>query len=119
MVIRHINVRENRRGNLEWTIKRQWKHWAHKYKTNKRQRKPKGQSGMDNQETQEALGTQDTGRRQTKAYTTQKTSKMSNKLTHQDTVGQHIMFVRAVTTIEAVASSDFLEKEKNKNKNKK
>jgi hypothetical protein len=32
-----------------------------KYKTNKRQRKPKDQSGMDNPETMVALGTQDTG----------------------------------------------------------
>jgi hypothetical protein len=25
-----INVRENRRGNKEWTIQRHWLHWAHK-----------------------------------------------------------------------------------------
>ena len=33
---------------------------------NKHQRKPKGQSRMDNQDTQATLGTQDTGQRQTK-----------------------------------------------------
>jgi hypothetical protein len=25
-----INVRENRRGNQEWTIQRHWQHWTHK-----------------------------------------------------------------------------------------
>ena len=25
-----INVRENRRGNQEWTIQRNWQHWVHK-----------------------------------------------------------------------------------------
>jgi len=25
-----INVRENRRGSQEWTIQRNWQHWAHK-----------------------------------------------------------------------------------------
>jgi hypothetical protein len=31
MVIYFIktNVRENRRGNQEWTIQRNWTHWAH------------------------------------------------------------------------------------------
>ena len=24
------NVRENRRGNQEWTIQRHWQHWVHK-----------------------------------------------------------------------------------------
>ena len=24
----YINVRENRRGNYEWTIQRHWQHWA-------------------------------------------------------------------------------------------
>ena len=36
-----INVRENRRGNQEWTIQRYWQH----------QRKPKMLSRMDNPET--------------------------------------------------------------------
>ena len=27
---RQINVRENRRGNQEWTFQRQWQHWVHK-----------------------------------------------------------------------------------------
>ena len=26
----HINVRENRSGNQEWTIQRNWQHWEHK-----------------------------------------------------------------------------------------
>jgi hypothetical protein len=26
----NIKVRENRRGNKEWTIQRNWQHWAHK-----------------------------------------------------------------------------------------
>jgi hypothetical protein len=52
--------------------------------SNKRSRKPKGQSRMDNPETPATVGTQDTGRRQTKHKnttqhnTTQKTKKMSN-----------------------------------------
>jgi hypothetical protein len=25
-----INVRENRRGNQQWTIQRNWQHWIHK-----------------------------------------------------------------------------------------
>ena len=27
---KQINVRENRRGNQEWTIQRTWQHWVHK-----------------------------------------------------------------------------------------
>ena len=46
---------------------------------NKRPRKPKGKSRMDNSETLAALGTQDTGRRKTsKINTTWKTNKISN-----------------------------------------
>ena len=57
-------------SNQEWTIQRHWQHWLHKTQhedkqTNKRQRKPKGQSRMDNSETLAALGTQDTARKQT------------------------------------------------------
>ena len=44
---------------------------------NKRQRKSKGQSRMDNPGTQATLGTQHTGRGQKKP-TTPKTKKMSN-----------------------------------------
>jgi len=29
------NIRENRRGNHEWTIQRHWQHWAQKTKINK------------------------------------------------------------------------------------
>jgi len=28
--MRLINVKEDRRGNQEWTIQRHWQHWAHK-----------------------------------------------------------------------------------------
>ena len=28
--IKQINVRENRRGNQEQTIQRNWQHWVHK-----------------------------------------------------------------------------------------
>jgi hypothetical protein len=36
----YINVRENGRGNQEWTIQRHWQHWTHKKreKTNKTQK---------------------------------------------------------------------------------
>ena len=44
----------------------------------KRQRKPKGKYRMDNPQKLATLGTQDTGRRQTKQKKTQKTKKMSN-----------------------------------------
>ena len=27
---KQINVRENRRGNQEWTIQRHWQHWINK-----------------------------------------------------------------------------------------
>ena len=47
---KQINLRENKRGNQEWTIQRNWQH----------------------------LGTQDTRRRQRNQNTTQKTKKMSN-----------------------------------------
>jgi len=49
---------------------------------NKRQRKPKGQSRMDNPGKLATLGTQDTGRRQAihkKYNTTQKTKKITKK----------------------------------------
>jgi len=57
----HINVRENRgtikngqsrcTGNIEYT----------RHRTNKRKRKPRGQSRMDNPEALSTLSTQDTG----------------------------------------------------------
>jgi len=77
-------------GNQEWTIQRHWQHGVHKtqdkymlkktecaikngqsrgtgnieytrHRTNKRQRKTRGQSRMDNPETLATLSTQDTG----------------------------------------------------------
>jgi len=32
-----INIRENRRGNQEWTIGRNWLHWVHKTQDEKTQ----------------------------------------------------------------------------------
>ena len=59
-----INVRKYRRCNQEWTIQNHWQHRVHKTKDeNKRYRKPKGQSRMDNPETLVTPGTQDTGRK--------------------------------------------------------
>jgi hypothetical protein len=55
-------IRENQRGNQEWTIQKLWQHWVHKTQ-DKDYRKPKGQSRMDNPETVTTLGTQDTGQR--------------------------------------------------------
>ena len=37
MFVNKSNARENRKGNQEWTIKRQWQHCAHKTSTNKTQ----------------------------------------------------------------------------------
>ena len=34
-------VRENRRGNQEWTIQRHWQHWAHKKQNEDTQNKTK------------------------------------------------------------------------------
>jgi hypothetical protein len=78
-----INVRENQRGNKEWTIQRNWQHWVHKTQdedkqNNKTQHRDTGNIGhtrhrtktnktiKHNTETLATLGTQDTGRRQTK-----------------------------------------------------
>jgi len=35
------NVRENRRGNQEWTIQRNWQHWVHKTQDGDKQNKTK------------------------------------------------------------------------------
>jgi len=36
---KQINIRENRRGNQEWTIQRNWKHWIHKTQDEDKQNK--------------------------------------------------------------------------------
>ena len=36
---KQINVRENRRGNQEWTIQRHWQHWVHKTQDEDKQNK--------------------------------------------------------------------------------
>jgi len=44
----YINVRENRRGNQEWTIQRHWQHWVHKKQdVDKQCRKLKKMSNSD------------------------------------------------------------------------
>jgi hypothetical protein len=39
--ILELNVRENRRGNHEEAIQRNWQHWAHKTKDKHKQEKPR------------------------------------------------------------------------------
>ena len=34
-----MNVRKNQRGNHEWTIQRNWQHWAHKTQDEDKQNK--------------------------------------------------------------------------------
>ena len=36
---KQINISENRRGNQEWTIKRNWQHWVHKTQDKDKQNK--------------------------------------------------------------------------------
>jgi hypothetical protein len=36
---KQINIRENRRGNQEWTIQRNWQHWVHKIRDEDKQNK--------------------------------------------------------------------------------
>jgi hypothetical protein len=64
---RHRAKTNKTRGNQEWTIQRNWQHWEHK--TQDEDKQNKGQSSIDDPETLATLGTQDTGRRQTKQKT--------------------------------------------------
>jgi hypothetical protein len=64
---RHRTKTNKTRGNQEWTIQRNWQHWEHK--TQDEDKQNKGQSSIDDPETLATLGTQDTGRRQTKQKT--------------------------------------------------
>jgi len=36
---RYINVKENRRGNQEWKIQRNWQHWVHKTQNDDKHKK--------------------------------------------------------------------------------
>ena len=50
----YINVRENRRGNQEWTIQRYWQHFGaqkHRTKTNKAHKHNKAQQHNKAQKT--------------------------------------------------------------------
>ena len=42
-----INVRENRRGNQQWTIQRNWQHWVHKTQDEDKQIKNTTQHALD------------------------------------------------------------------------
>ena len=42
-----INVRENRRGNRQWTIERNWQHWVHKTQDKDKQIKNATQHALD------------------------------------------------------------------------
>ena len=55
-----IHVRDNQKGNQEWTIQRHWKHWVHKTQNKYTLEITNVQSRMDNPETLATLGTQDT-----------------------------------------------------------
>jgi hypothetical protein len=68
-------VRENQRGNQEWTIQRNCQHWVHKTQ-DKDKRKPKAQSRMNNPETLA------TGVHKTQDDDKQKQNKTQQKKTH-------------------------------------
>jgi hypothetical protein len=40
---KQINLRENRRGNQEWTIQRHWQHWVHKTQEEVKKNRNKGE----------------------------------------------------------------------------
>jgi len=49
---RYINVKENRRGNQEWKIQRNWQHWVHKTQNDDKQTKNTTQHNMRYKYTQ-------------------------------------------------------------------
>jgi hypothetical protein len=48
MSLLQINVRENRRGNQEWTLQRNRQHWVHKTKYEDEQNNPQKAKMMSN-----------------------------------------------------------------------
>ena len=42
-----IHVRENRRGNQQWTIQRNWQHWVHKTQDEEKQIKNTKHHALD------------------------------------------------------------------------
>ena len=58
---RQISVRQSEGAIRNVQSRDNGSTWYKRHRTNKRQRKPKNQSGMYNPETMVALGTQDTG----------------------------------------------------------
>ena len=118
------NVRENRRGNQEWTLQRHWLHWAHKtqeqyikektdgeinnghirnignnghtrHRTNKLKGKLKRQSRMDTSETLATFGKQDTGQKQTKHIWTTPVPKTNTHIVQRQNIDEQLKYMVA------------------------